>query len=63
MTERQHDELMALINAATAILGLDIDPVWLPAIRANLDVTLGHARTVEAFPLPDDAEPASVFEA
>ena len=63
MTDRPRDDLEALIEAATTLLALDIDPAWLPSIRANLEVTLDHARNVEAFPLPDDTEPASVFEA
>lgn len=63
MTERAKDELDQLIEAATAVLGLDIDPAWVPAVRANLEVTLAHARNVEALALADEAEPASVFEA
>lgn len=63
MTERAKDELDQFIEAATAVLWLDIDPAWVPAIRANLEVTLAHARNVEALPLADEAEPASVFEA
>jgi hypothetical protein len=36
---------------------------WKPAIAANLRVTLAFAEAVEAFPLPDDTEPAPVFKA
>ena len=32
-------------------------------MKANLEVTLTHARTVAEFALPDDAEPAPVFKA
>lgn len=56
------DDLEALIVAATALLQLEIEPAWVPTIRANLEVTLVHARNVEAFALSDDAEPAYVFE-
>jgi hypothetical protein len=63
MSEPSPDDLDALIDAAAALLKLEIEPDWLPAIRANLEVTLDHARNVEAFPLSDDAEPACIFEA
>jgi hypothetical protein len=52
-----------LIDASAAALGLPIDPAWKPEIRANLAVTLRLARMVEEFELPDEAEPAPVFEA
>ena len=39
------------------------EPEWLPAVKANLEVTLKHAATVAEFDLPDDAEPAPVFRA
>ena len=44
-------------------LALPIDEAWKPAIAANLRVTLEHAASVEAFSLPDEAEPAAVFKA
>lgn len=55
--------LDAFIAAATAVLGIQIDPAWQDAIRANLAVTLRHAAAVAAFDLPDEAEPAPVFSA
>jgi hypothetical protein len=51
------------IDAAAKALGLRIEDAWRPAVRANLDVSLRLARMVDEFPLPDEAEPASVFEA
>jgi len=51
------------IEAAAKALGVPLDAAWKPAIRANLEVTLKLARLVEEFPLPDDAEPAPVYEA
>jgi hypothetical protein len=57
------DQLDALIEAGAAALALPIEPEWKPAIRANLAVTLRLADMVAEFPLPDDAEPAPVFEA
>ena len=63
MTEPSAEALDALIEANAELLELTIDPAWLPTIRQNLAVTYRMARFVEAFPLPDDAEPAPVFEA
>jgi hypothetical protein len=51
------------IDAAAHALGLPIEEAWRPAIAANLRVTLEHAAAVEAFPLPDDAEPGPIFKA
>ena len=57
------DDLDAYIAAAAKALGLDIKPEWQPSVRANLETTLRLARMVEAFDLPDDAEPAFVYKA
>ena len=51
------------IVSAAAALGLPLDEAWKPAVKANLEVTLRHAATVAEFKLPDDAEPAPIFEA
>ena len=51
------------IAAAARVLDLPIDPAWQPAVRANLELTLRLAAVVAEFPLPDEAEPAPVFEA
>ena len=51
------------IDAVAGALGLPIDAAWKPTIAANLAVTLKMARLVEEFPLPDEAEAASVFAA
>jgi hypothetical protein len=52
-----------LIDASAAALGLPIEPEWKPAIKANLAVTLRLANMVATFSLPDEAEPAPIFEA
>lgn len=57
------DLLDDYIDAASEALGLPIEVGWKPAVRANLDVTLKMARLVQEFPLPDEADPASVYEA
>ena len=63
MTETHSDTLDKLIDASAASLDLPIDPAWKPAIKANLEVALRLAATVAEFELPDEAEPAPVFEA
>jgi len=52
-----------LVEAQARALGLVLDPSWKPAVRANLDAILRFAAMVDAFPLPDDAEPAPVYRA
>ena len=51
------------IDAVSASLGLVIEDAWKPAVRANLEVTLRMARLVDEFPLPDEIEPAEIYEA
>jgi hypothetical protein len=51
------------VEAAAAALGIPLEDAWKPAVKANLEVTLGHADIVAEFKLPDDAEPAPVFKA
>ena len=57
------DPLDDLIDAAARALELPIEPAWKPAVKTNLQVTLGHGAFVAEFKLPDDAEPAPVFVA
>jgi hypothetical protein len=63
MAEIDDTTLDNLIDASAAALALPIEPGWKPAIKGNLAVTLRLANLVAAFPLPDEAEPAPVFEA
>jgi hypothetical protein len=57
------DPLDDFIDTAARALGLPMEENWRPAVAANLRVTLEHAAAVEAFALPDDAEPGPVFKA
>jgi hypothetical protein len=59
----QDDRLDDFIDAAAAALGLPIEPEWKPGIKANLQVTLRVAAMVAELELPDETEPAPVFEA
>lgn len=63
MADTKGDDLDALVDVAAKAMGLPIEPAWKPAIRANLQVGFHLAAIVEEFELPDDAEPAPVFEA
>ncbi|MFN3746752.1 MAG: DUF4089 domain-containing protein [Hyphomicrobiaceae bacterium] len=63
MSEIDDQALEAYIRAAAAALGIPLEEAWMPSIRANLAVTLRLADSVAAFELPDESEPAPVFEA
>jgi hypothetical protein len=63
MNDADDATLDAFIEAGAKIMGIPLDPAWVPAIRANLKVTLAHGATVAEFALPDEAEPAPVFRA
>ncbi len=55
--------LDAYIEASAHILKLTVNPEWKDAVRANLEAIFRMAAPVEEFELPDDSEPAPVFEA
>jgi hypothetical protein len=55
--------LDTFIGAAAEALDLAVEPEWKPAVKGNLAVTLRLAKLVAEFELPDEAEPAPVFEA
>lgn len=61
MTET--NELDALIDAGTAVLGIAVPLEWREQIRLHLAISLRHAAAVGAFPLPDETDPAPVFQA
>ena len=49
------------IAAAAKALDLPLEPAWLPAVKANLEVTLRLATVVADFELPDTTEPAPIY--
>ena len=63
MGEPDDEALTAFIEAGAKLLGLPLDAAWAASIRGHLRVTLRHAALVDAFELPDEAEPAPVFRA
>src|SRR5438105_339901 len=58
-----NEPLDAFIDSVAQVLELHIEPQWRAAIKANLAVTLRHGALVNEFALPDEFEPAPVFEA
>jgi Protein of unknown function (DUF4089) len=59
----EDETLDTYIDAAASALALPVEPAWKPAIKANLQVTLRLGKVVAEFELPDETEPAPVFEA
>ncbi|HEY1411809.1 MAG TPA: DUF4089 domain-containing protein [Rhodopila sp.] len=55
--------LDSLIDAGTAMLGIEMKAEWRAAVRMHLAISLGHAATVLEAPLPDHLDPAPVFRA
>ena len=55
--------LDALIDAGTAMLGIEMKPQWRQAVRMHLQISLGHAAEVLQQDLPDHLDPAPVFRA
>ena len=51
------------VDAAAQLLKLPLPPEWRDSVVRNLQVTMSLAATFVDFPLPDEAEPASVFVA
>ena len=59
MSEAEADRL---IDAMAVLLGLDVEEEFRPGVRLHLLATARIARAVLEFELPDEAEPAPVFE-
>jgi hypothetical protein len=55
--------LDALIDAGTAIMGIDMKPEWRQAVRMHLVISLGHVATVLETPMPNHTDPAPVYQA
>ena len=56
-------DLEAFVRSAASLLELNLDEAWVPQVTTILGVIFQHGSAVEAVALPDDAEPAPVFEA
>jgi hypothetical protein len=57
------DELDAWLDANSVLLGITVAPEWRDTVLLHLRITRDMARTILNFPLPDEADPASVFRA
>lgn len=60
MAERSFDA-RAYVEAAAQLVGLSLDPAYLPGVILNVERIAQMAGLVMDFPLPDDTEPAPVF--
>jgi 1-carboxybiuret hydrolase subunit AtzG-like len=60
---RPENSIDALVAASAQALGLTLNQAWHDSVAFNLRLILRHAALVDAFALPDDAEPAPVFHA
>ena len=58
----EDDITYAWIRSSAAMLKLPLDAAWLPAVKANVEVTFRLANLIDEFPLPDETEPAPVYE-
>jgi len=63
MSEIDDQALDAYIKAAAGALDIPLEDAWMPAIRTNLAISLRIAGSFADFELPDESEPAPVFEA
>ncbi len=51
-----------IVEAMEPLVGLEIEPEWLPAVQMHLAIAMRHAKTLFDAQLPEDIEPAAVFE-
>jgi hypothetical protein len=56
------DPIDDYLEATAAILSVQIQDPWKPSLRANFSGLLAMAKFVDAHRLPDDAQPANIFE-
>ncbi len=61
MTDSDIPNENAFLIAAASVLGIKLDPAWHDSIRFHLQLSLRMAAMVQAFALPDEAEPAPVY--
>ena len=57
------EALDAIVESSAKLLGIELEPEWIAAVRLNLAVSYRLAGLVDEVVLPEDAEPAPVFEA
>ena len=57
------DDIDREVAMTAARLGIQLPQTWLPGVREHLLAIRKASDLVDSFPLPDEAEPAPVFEA
>jgi hypothetical protein len=62
MKEPTPEEIAAFASAQAAVQGLPLPEAYRPGVEANLAVAFRMAGLFLDEPLPDDAEPAPVFD-
>jgi hypothetical protein len=55
-------DLEAYVDAAAELVGMPLDPAHRPGVVLNLGRIAQMAALVMEFPLPDDTEPAPVYQ-
>jgi hypothetical protein len=60
MAERTFDA-RGYVEAVAQLVGLSLDPTYLPGVILNIERIAEMVGFVMDFPLPDDTEPAPVF--
>jgi hypothetical protein len=55
-------ELDDFMHSAAALLRLPLEQEWRGAVREHLAVVLRFGGQLTTFPLPDELEPAAIFE-
>ncbi|MCS0501029.1 DUF4089 domain-containing protein [Ancylobacter mangrovi] len=55
-------EAGAFLDTALAVMELPLEPELRPRVVMHLETALAMARLVSTFPLPDEAEPAPVYQ-
>ncbi len=55
--------LDAYVEISAQLLGFSLETPWKQGTRANLETIFKLAALIDTFELPDDIEPAPVFEA
>jgi len=61
VTDRSFDA-EAYVDAAAALVGLPLDPAHRPGVVLNLERIAQMAGLIMAFLLPDETDPAPVYE-
>lgn len=56
------DVIASYADASAVALALQIEPAWRDGVVEQLTILFANADLVAAFELPDDEEPAPVYE-